>query len=284
MSGAMQGRACLVTGATQGIGREAALGLARQGARVGLVGRDPQRAEAAAAYVRAGAPGAQVEAFVADLSDTREVLRLAGEVKARFDALHVLVNNAGAIFEERQVTAEGFERTFALNHLGYFLLTHELSPLLRASAPARVVNVASEAHRAGRLDLADLQAERGYRGIRVYGTSKLMNILFTVELARRLEGSGVTANALHPGVVASGFGLNNTGLVRLFYKLGAPFLISPEKGARTVLHVAASEEGGRVSGRYFKGSRLATPSRAATDTQAARALWEATAGLLGVPS
>ena len=282
MTSSMIGKTVLVTGATQGIGREAAKALAQLGARVGMVGRDAKRTEEAAAYVRAAAPGAQVDTFLADLSLMSEVRKLAEEVKSNYPALHVLLNNAGAIFTQRVVTKEGFEQTFALNHLNYFLLTNLLLDLLKKSAPARVVNVASDAHRAGKLNLGDLQSEQGYSAMRVYGTSKLENILFTRELARRLEGSGVTANCLHPGVIASGFGHNNGGFFGLLVKLGAPFLSTPTSGARTSVHVASSEEGGQVSGKYFKDRKVKSPSRAAQDDEAAKKLWEASAKLVGL--
>lgn len=272
----MAGRTALVTGATQGIGRETALGLLRMGARVGIVGRDAARTAAVAAGLRAQVPGGAVEPFVADLSRIRDTRALAAEVKRRFDRLHVLVNNAGAIFGRRELTAEGLERTFALNHLSFFVLTSELLELLRASAPSRIVNVSSDAHRAGRVDFADLNAERSYRAARAYSTSKLENILFTRELSRRLAaaGGGVTANCLHPGVIASGFGRNNGGPLGLLVKLAAPFLATPEKGARTSLHLASAPELASVSGKYFKDGREARPAPSALDDAAARRLWE----------
>jgi retinol dehydrogenase-12 len=270
----MAGTTVLVTGATQGIGKETALGLLRLGARVGIAGRDPARTEAVARELREQVPGGVVDTFVADLSLARETRKLAAEVKRRYERLHVLLNNAGAIFGDRQVTAEGLERTFALNHLSYFILTGELLGLLRASGPSRIVNVASEAHRRGRVDFDDLQS-RNYSSFRVYSTSKLENILFTRELSRRLaeSGSQVTANCLHPGVIASGFGRNNSGLFGLLARLAAPFLSTPLKGARTSIHVASSPAAARVSGKYFKDSRETAPSRAAQDDAAARRLW-----------
>ncbi|MBS2022471.1 MAG: SDR family oxidoreductase [Deltaproteobacteria bacterium] len=276
----MEGRIVLVTGATQGIGRETALGLAKAGARVGIVGRDPKRTEDAAAYVKQGAPGAIVDTFVSDLSVLAEVRALGQTVCQTYTKLHVLVNNAGAIFMQREVTKDGLERTFALNHLSYFLLTRELLPLLTASAPARIVNVASTAHRRGTIDWDDLQSERGYSGFPVYGKSKLMNILFTRELARRLDGTGVTANCLHPGVINTGFGRNDKGWFGKLYKLGAPLLTSADKGARTTLHVAMSEEGGRVSGEYFNRSKVARPRAKAQNDADAKRLWDVTEALL----
>src|SRR6202022_1349648 len=211
----MAGTTVLVTGATQGIGKETALGLLRLGARVGIAGRDPARTEAVARELREQVPGGVVDTFVADLSLARETRKLAAEVKRRYERLHVLLKNAAGIFGDRQVTAEGLERTFALNHLSYFILTGELLGLLRASGPSRIVNVASEAHRRGRVDFDDLQS-RNYSSFRVYSTSKLENILYTRELSRRLAGSGsqVPANCLPPGLIARGFGPRRGGGLR----------------------------------------------------------------------
>ncbi|HEX8418143.1 MAG TPA: SDR family NAD(P)-dependent oxidoreductase, partial [Methylobacterium sp.] len=192
----MQGKSCLVTGATSGIGYETALGLARAGARVGLVGRDAGRAEDSARRIRADMPGADLDVFVADLSNQAEVRRLVGAVRERFSRLDVLVNNAGAIFDKRQLTVDGRERTWALDHLGYVLLTLELLDLLKASAPARIVNVASAAHNRGKIDFDDLEGARSYGALKAYSQAKLGNVLFTYALARRLAGSGVTVNAL----------------------------------------------------------------------------------------
>ncbi|GAC1539469.1 MAG: SDR family oxidoreductase [Myxococcales bacterium] len=275
-AGELSGKTALITGATQGIGKETAFALARKGARVGIVGRDRLRTEAVADAIRAQADGALVDIFVADLSLLRATRRLAEEVKQRYPRLEVLVNNAGAVFGKREVTAEGLERTFALNHLSYFVLTQALLPLLEPSAPARVVSVASDAHRGGRLDFDDLQAQRAYSSIRAYSTSKLANILFTRELSRRLaeRGARVTANCLHPGVIASGFGRNNGGVLGLLVRAAAPFLTTPEKGAQTSIHLAASPDVADVTGQYFKDRRVTRPSREAQDDGAARRLWD----------
>jgi len=268
------GKVCLLTGATTGIGRAAAEGLARTGLTLVLAGRDAARTEAAVEGVRRVSGNDRVEGLVADLSLGSEVRRLAAEFRARHRRLDVLVNNAGAIFTRREETAEGREKTLALNHLAYFLLTRELLDLLLASAPARVVNVASEAHRGTRLDFDDLDSRRRYSGLGVYGRSKLMNLLFTAELARRLEGKAVTANALHPGVVATGFGGNTPGLFRTLVRIAQPFMLSPEKGARTLVYLATSPEVEGVSGKYFYRCREMRPSPAARDPEAARRLWE----------
>jgi len=268
------GKVCLLTGATTGIGRAAAEGLARSGLTLVLAGRDAARTEAAVEGVRRASGNDRVEGLVADLSLGSEVRRLAAEFRARHRRLDVLVNNAGAIFTRREETAEGREKTLALNHLAYFLLTRELLDLLLASAPARVVNVASEAHRGTRLDFDDLDSRRRYSGLGVYGRSKLMNLLFTAELARRLEGKAVTANALHPGVVATGFGGNTPGLFRTLVRIAQPFMLSPEKGARTLVYLATSPEVEGVSGKYFYRCREMRPSPAARDPESARRLWE----------
>jgi retinol dehydrogenase-12 len=269
----LSGRVALVTGATNGIGQVTAREFARMGARTLIVARDPGRGEASARAIR-DATGASAEVLVADLSSREQVRRLAGEVRERAGRLDLLVNNAGAIFAERRVSADGVEMTLALNHLAYFLLTLELLPLLAASPEARVVNVASMAHEHGAIDFDDLQGERGYGMWKAYGQSKLANVLFTAELARRLAGSRVTANALHPGAVASGFGRDHPGFFGKLVAIGAPFLASPEKGARTTLHVATAPALLGVSGRYFSACRERLPSRAARDPDTALRLWQ----------
>lgn len=268
----MQGRVCLITGATSGIGRATALALGAMGAEVVLLCRDAAKGEATAAAVRAaGAP--RVDLLLADLARQAEVRRAAAEFLASARPLHVLINNAGVVNVRRSVTPDGIETTFAVNHLAYFLLTTLLLERLRASAPARIVNVASEAHKLGALDFDDLQNTRRYRVMKVYGQSKLANILFTSELARRLEGSGVTANSLHPGAVATGLGTNNGGWARRLIRLLRPFFRTPDDGAATSIHLATAPQLAAVSGRYFANCREKTPSRAARDAAAARRLW-----------
>jgi retinol dehydrogenase-12 len=269
----LDGRVALVTGATSGIGMVTAREFARMGARTLIVARDPVKGEASAREIR-DATGAPAEVLVADLSSREEVRRLAGEVRERTGRLDLLVNNAGAIFAERRVSADGIEMTFALNHLAYFLLTLELMPLLAAAPEARVVNVASMAHAHGSIDFEDLQGERRYGMWKAYGQSKLANVLFTAELARRLAGSGVTTNSLHPGSVASGFGRDHPGFFGKLVALGAPFLSSPEKGARTTVHVATAPALRGVTGRYFSACRERVPSRAARDRDTALRLWQ----------
>jgi len=269
----LEGRTVLVTGATNGIGRVTARELARAGARVLLVARDASRGAAAAREIREVSER-DPDVLVADLSSRAEVVGLAREVRDRTARLDLLVNNAGAIFAGREVSAEGVEMTFALNHLAYFLLTLELLDLLQASPGARIVNVSSSAHERARIDWDDLQGERSYSGWKAYGQSKLANVLFTRELARRLGGRDVAVNAVHPGAVATGWGRNLPGIVGKVIALGAPFLRSPEKGARTTIHVATSPRLRGVTGRYFSDCRERTPSKAARDDAAALRLWQ----------
>ena len=280
----MQGKVCVVTGATSGIGLVAAERLAAMGARVVLVGRDKSRGEAALQRIRQRVPKAELGIHYADLSRLSEMNRVAVEIAAREPRIDVLVNNAGAMFERRSVTEDGLERTFAVNHMAYFVLANRLRDRLVAAAPARIVNVASDAHRGNTLDFTDLQSSRSYRAFTVYGKSKLANILFTRELARRLAGTGVTANCLHPGFVATRFGDNNRGLMKLAIGIGKQlFAISPEKGAETIVYLASSPELAGVSGGYFAKSRPATPTAAAQDDDAARRLWEESAKLAKLP-
>ncbi|TXN83107.1 SDR family NAD(P)-dependent oxidoreductase [Methylobacterium sp. WL8] len=270
-------RTCLVTGATSGIGYETALGLAKAGARVGIVGRDPGKVAATAAALTAAVPGAAIDRFVADLSSQAEIRHLAGEVRAAYPRLDVLVNNAGAIFDRRETTVDGFERTWALDHLGYVLFTLELLDLLKASgrpgAAARIVNVASAAHTRGRIAFDDLQAERSYGAMRAYSQAKLGNVLFTYALARRLAGAPVTVNALHPGVIDTGFAKNTGGAFGLAWNLIRPFLSTPAAGAATTLHLATATAAEGVSGRYFARNREKTSSRYSRDEAVQERTW-----------
>lgn len=282
----LSGRTVVITGASSGIGLATAVALARAGARVVLTARDPERGERAAAEVvaRSGRPGEAVSLTCFDLSSMTSVRRGAAELLQVAPRLDVLVNNAGVVLSERRETEDGFEATFATNHLGPFLLTTLLLDRLRASAPARVVNVASSAHAGARegLDFDDLQSVRSYRGMAVYGRTKLANILFTAELARRLAGSGVTANSCHPGTVATGYGRDGDtrGLLAIGLRLAAPFLLSPERGAETSVYLASSPEVAGVSGAYFVRSRPRQPSAAARDETAARRLWDVSEALV----
>ncbi|QDV35727.1 SDR family oxidoreductase [Tautonia plasticadhaerens] len=282
LDGIMAGRRCLVTGATAGIGEVTARELAGLGASVVLVGRDAGKCEATAARIRDLTGNPAVESLVADLSSMAEVSRLADAFRRRHDRLDVLVANAGALFLKRSETVDGFERTFALNHLSPFLLTTLLLDPIRAASPSRIVVVASDAHRGMTLDFDDLQARRGrYWGMFAYGRSKLANILFARELARRLEGTGVTSNALHPGFVSSSF-FSGPGPARwAMRRVASLFAIAPEQGAKTSVYLASSPEVSGVSGHYFARCKEATPSPAARDDEAARRLWQVSEGLLG---
>jgi NAD(P)-dependent dehydrogenase (short-subunit alcohol dehydrogenase family) len=281
----MKDKICVITGATDGIGLETARRLAALGARLVLVGRNKTKGEAALALLRAQMPGVAVEIHYGDLSQRSEVVRVAAEILRAAPRIGVLINNAGAIFARRETTPEGLERTFALNHLGYFLLTALLRDRVIASAPARIVNVASEAHRNAALDFADLQGATRYSGWEAYRRSKLANILFTRALAKRLAGTGVTANCLHPGFVATSFGDNNRGLfgagVRIAKRVSA---ISVARGAETPVYVASAPELGEISGRYFDKCRERAPSAAALDDDAGTRLWQESTRLVGLPS
>ncbi len=278
----IEGKFCVITGATSGIGLVTAQKLAAKGARLVLVGRDPTRGEAALAAIRARAPRAEASIHYADLSRLDALRTLAAGLNA-LSRIDVLINNAGAMFWRREVTADGLERTFALNHMAYFALTALLRDRLVASSPARIVNVASDAHRGARLDFDDLQMARNYSGMTAYSRSKLANILFTRELARRLAGTSVTANCLHPGFVASRFGDNNAGLVGLGTKVAKQlFAIAPERGAETPVYLASSPAVEGRSGGYYYQCAPATPSAAAQDDAAARRLWEESTRIAGV--
>ena len=277
----MQGQVCVVTGATSGIGKAAAAALARQGAEVIVVGRDPGRAEATAAAIQAdGAPPPKVE--IADLARLDQVRALAGRLNQTLDRIDVLINNAGLVLNERQVTPDGYEHVFAVNHLAPFLLTNLLQSKLTASVPARVVTVSSDAHTAARLDLDDPNLEHGWSSWRSYSNSKLANILFTRELARRLDGTGVTANCLHPGVVRTGFGRDARPLMRAGLTIARPFMLSPERGADTIVYLASSPDVAAKTGGYYVKREPREPSASARDDGLARVLWETSERLTGL--
>ena len=282
--GPMAGRTVLITGATSGIGRATALGLAMMGAHVAITGRDRGRTESAAREISA-AGGRNVEVFVADLSSQAQLRRLASQVLQGLPRIDVLVNNAGGYWSTRHVTAEGLERTFALNHLAPFLLTNLLLDRLERSAPARVVTVASNAHATGRIDFDDIQGMRSYSGGRAYSQSKLANVLFTYQLARAMRASAVTANALHPGVVRTSFGAEDPARIqRLLVPLLRPVMKSPAQGAATSIHLASAPELEQVSGRYFANRRPTKSSARSYDQAVAARLWEASAELVGLPA
>ena len=283
MSEEMTGKVVLVTGATNGIGEVTARELAGKGATIVLVGRDEGKTKGIQENIRREIGNDHVDYLIADLSSMQEVRDLAQAFKQRYDRLDVLLNDAGAMFTSRQETVDGFERTFALNHLAYFLLTNLLLDVLKASAPARIVNVSSNAHQGAHIDFDDLQSAHGYNGMRAYGRSKLMNLLFTYELARRLEGTGVTANALHPGFVNTGFAKNNGGVVRVAMNLIGPLVaITPEQGAQTLIYLASSPEVEGVSGKYFTRQKPVKSSAVSYNVEDARRLWEISAELVGL--
>ncbi|SDD78507.1 Short-chain dehydrogenase [Sanguibacter gelidistatuariae] len=280
--GPMTGRTVLVTGGSAGIGRATAVGLATMGARLAITGRHPERVEAAAREVRA-AGGGQVDVFVADLSSQSEVRQLADEVLERLSKIDVLINNVGGYWDTRHVTADGLERTFALNHLAPFLLTSLLLERLEESAPARVVTVASNAQTMGRIDFDDLQGEQSYSGSRAYNQSKLANVLFTYELARRLRGTSVTANAVHPGMVNTSFGAGDPSTVqRRLVPFFRPFMRSPARGAATSIRVASASDLAQVTGVYFSNSKPQKSSTQSYDETVAARLWQVSTTLTGL--
>lgn len=279
----MAGKICLVTGGTAGIGYVAARELARRGATVTIVGRDPARGAAAAQSIQAAAGNGAVDFISADLAELSQLRAFAASFSQERSRLDVLVNNAGGLFGRRTTTTDGIERTFALNHLGYFATTLLLLPLLRAAAPARIVLTASEAHRGASIDFDDLQGDHRYNRWRAYRQSKLANLLFTFELARRLAGQGVTANALHPGFVATEIGTRHNFVPDIFWRIGTLAAISPEQGAQTILHLACSPEVADVSGNYFVDNKPARSSPASRDEKTGDRLWDISLNLTGLP-
>jgi retinol dehydrogenase 12 len=278
----MQGKVCVVTGATSGIGLVTAQALAQQGATLVVVARDPKRGAATVSRIQQEAGHSAVEMMLADLSVQAQVRRLASAIHQRFTRLDVLINNAGALFSRRRLSQDGLEMTFALNHLAYFLLTNLLLDLLQAAGPARVVNVSSEAHRHARLDLSDLQGEHGYSGWRAYAGSKLANILFTYELARRLEETGIVTNALHPGFVATNFARNNRSLTAALFRVLQLVAIRPEEGAQTVIYLASSPEVEGTTGKYFVRQQASRSSQVSYDRATAERLWHVSAEWTGL--
>jgi NAD(P)-dependent dehydrogenase (short-subunit alcohol dehydrogenase family) len=278
----MRGKTVVITGATSGIGLEAAVGLARDGARVVLVGRNPGKTATVVEEVRKRSGSAAVESLLCDFSSQESIRKLAGDLRARCEKIDVLVNNAGGVYSRRTLTGDRIESTFAVNHLGYFLLTNLMTDLLVKSAPARVVNVASVAHYRGTLDFDDLGFERGYQLMKAYSRSKLANVLFTRELARRLSGTGVTVNALHPGTVATGIWNAAPLWVRPVLAIAKMFMVSPEEGARRIVYLASSPEVAATTGSYFEKDRAKKPARLAQDDALAARLWSESARMVGL--
>lgn len=283
----MKGKVCLITGATNGIGLETARALAKLGAKVVIVGRNAEKTTQVADEL-CQSTGGTVETLIGDLSLIAQTRQVAEAFKARYDRLDLLINNAGAIYTARQVTAEGHEMTFALNHLSYFALTNLLLEVILDSAPARIINVSSMAHMGGKILFDDLNATQSYSGFGVYGHSKLMNVLFTYELARRLEHRGVTVNALHPGIVQTGFNRNNGSLMQIltgfFTGVGRLFnvVLTPEQGAQTTLYLATSPQVAQVTGKYFSASKETASSALSYDLETQRRLWEISEQITGI--
>jgi retinol dehydrogenase-14 len=280
----MEVRVCVITGANSGIGKATASSLARMGMTVVLVCRDLEKGKAAQAEIQAASGNPNVDVLLADLSSQAEVRRLAQEFKSRYPKLHVLINNAGITLSKRKVTRDGIEAVFAVNYLAPFLLTDLLLDTLKASAPARVVNVAGDYHRKATINFHDLMSERDYNGMRANNQAKLAMVLFTYELARQLEGTGVTANCLHPGAVATGAPLKDPDLTkfgRFMYGLVRPFFLSSEKGAETSVYLASSPEVEGVTGKYFVRKRAVASSPESYDAEVARRLWKISVQLTG---
>jgi NAD(P)-dependent dehydrogenase (short-subunit alcohol dehydrogenase family) len=276
----MVGKTVLVTGGTGGIGRATAVGLATMGARVGITGREPSRVKQAASDIARESGNAAIDAFAADMSSQAEVRRLATAVLASYPRLDVLVNNVGGFWAHRQLTADGLEYTFALNHLAPFLLTNLLVDLLKESVPSRVVTVSSGAQSTGKIDFADLMGERKYSGQHAYSQSKLANVMFTYELARRLTASGVSATVLHPGLVRTAFSTqDSTAVTRALALACRPFMKTPAEGARMSVYLASSPEAKGISGRYFAAGKARTSNKASYDTEATARLWRVSATL-----
>jgi NAD(P)-dependent dehydrogenase (short-subunit alcohol dehydrogenase family) len=280
----MEGKTVVITGATSGIGQVSTETLAQMGARIVFVARDKARADATLARLSRAGPNASHSVHFADLMRLAEIKRVAGEIAEQEPKIDVLINNAGAIFAARRVTDDGLERTFALNHMSYFLLTVGLRERLVATGGARIVNTASAAHQGAILDFDDLQSAKNFRAIRAYSRSKLCNILFTRELARRLRGTGVTTNCLHPGFVATRFGDETGGLLSAVTRVAKLFAISPAKGAETIIYLASSPTVANITGLYFHECQPVKPSPAAMDDHAALVLWQRSAALAGIPA
>ena len=281
-NGGMGGTTVLITGGTSGIGKATAVAMAAMGANVVVVGRNQERGGAAVEEIKAQSHNESVELMLADLSVQAEVRRLAEEFLERYDRLDVLVNNAGLVQSKRTETPDGIETTLAINHLAPFLLTNLLLGCLEQSAPSRVITVSSEAQRWGTMDFEDMQSRRKYRGFPVYGMTKLANIMFTYELAERLDGTDVSANCLHPGSVGTNFGQNNRGAMALFFRTFKPFMRSPEQGADTLIWLASSPEIDGVSGKYFSDRKEIEAKKVAYDPAARRRLWEISEDLTGL--
>ena len=275
----MTGKVCLITGANSGIGKATALGLAKLNATVVIVSRDKDKGEAAQLEIRTRSGNKNIDSMVCDLSSQDSVRELAHDFKGRYKRLDVLVNNAGVFLPKRIQTVDGLESTFATNHLGHFLLTNLLLDLLKKCAPSRIINLTSSAHRGTEMTFDDLQGEKKYSGYHAYSQSKLANVLFTYQLAKMLEGTGVTVNCLHPGVVRTGFGKDQGGLMNILVHIGSPFMMSPERAAKAAVYLAASPEVDGVTGKHFSKGKEERSSNESYDNSSAERLWNVSAEL-----
>lgn len=278
----MNGKLVLVTGATSGIGEEAAVALAKLGAKVIVHGRSEDKIERVLSRIKTEASRSDAEGLVCDLASMDDIRRACGEFLERFDALDVLLNNAGAIHQERKLTKDNLEMTFGVNHISYYMFAILLMPALRKASGARIVNVSSDGHRAAKVNWDDLQGESSWSSMRFYCDSKIMNIWFSRELAERVKGDGVVVNALHPGVVATGFARNDEGIIAKLTGLLAPFFKSPAKGARTSVWACSAEAAGKVSGQYFSDSKQKKPSSYALEDEPAKRLWRVSEEITGL--
>lgn len=279
----MKGKVVLITGATNGIGLETARALAKMSAKIVIVGRNPEKTERVVDHLMHDTGNEHIEGLLADLSVQAEIFKLAETFQQKYNRLDILINNAGGFFYQRELTPDGLEKTFALNHMSYFILTNQLLNILRDSAPARVINVSSHAHKMGdkRLDFDNLQSEKNFSSFRAYGQSKLANVMFTYALARRVEQHGITVNTLHPGFVNTGFGQKGGGLLAMgFSMLNKMFAMSPEKGARTTIYLASSPEVENVTGKYFANSKAEKSSSASYNVEDQEKLWDISESLI----
>lgn len=278
----MKNKLCVITGANSGIGFETAKALAKMGAFIVMVCRNEDKAIAAKNEILQEADGAGIEIVLCDFSIQKEIKKAAVYIKSNYSKIDILINNHGFIASERNETVDGLEETFGVNHIGYFLFTHELMAEIKAAGNARIINVASDAHRAGEFDLDNLQLQKNFSAMKAYANSKLFNILFTNALAERIKDTDVTANSLHPGVVGSNFGRSGNWLIQLFYKIGSMFMISSEKGAETSIYLATSAEVEGVNGAYFKNKKAKAPKKEALNMENAEALWKISEELCGL--
>jgi len=279
---ALHGKVCLITGANSGIGYQTALALAKMGAQIVMVSRSRAKGEAAQAALKAQSGNQLVDLLIADFSVQQSIRSLAEAFKAKYSRLDVLVNNAGGAVGKRELTAEGYEMNFAVNHLGYFLLTNLLLDALKASAPARIVNVASSAEAFGTINFDDLMLEKHFTAMHAYGQSKAANIIFTYELAKKLAGTGITVNSVHPGVVRTNFGAQSGGFFRIFTTVARPFFLSSEQGAQTLIYLATSPDVEGVTGQYFTKKRPIKSSKQTYDPAVQQRLWQVSAQLTGL--